>query len=714
MPKKKNLSRFMSFLLALCLSVSLLPGQAFAATADPSDHTTWPAPDSQYTAPGKNPMYIYLDYGDAAKTGIRAGHTCTPGATLDRDIVKATATTGGHVKYTCSDCGSWAQINVPALPVSVFTLNPAYQSVIDNGVEYNGKMHTVVHDIQSAYQRFVGSELTNNVNVTDAGTYSLRVTVDSDIYDNVVHMTGTQLTIHPKLVPWNAGLDNKVYDGTSALAGKTASYTDVTGKTVTVPMKAYLSTRSNGESHIDTAYPVTAPIAAGVYGIQTTITDKNYKWTTANGNANTMNTFLIIYPKADPIYVGDSAADVNLTTGSSSNVSAFNWVIDKNYADFDSSKPGTTVANVRVTRKSGAAFNADVTVPVTVKARSVLSVVDLNCSATLGTAFNKLHLPSTVTVTAEGGKTITGIPVTWDSAGYNANTPNQTIQGTINVASHPELSSTNLPKARVNITLTNNTVTAPTVSNYTKTYDGKATALPLPTLPDGIQSASVAYSGTSNAGTSYASVSFTMESGYEQISNVTATYTINKAAQTCPKPTLSSKTASSLTLNTVQNAEYSKDGKTWQASPVFSNLTAGTEYTLYQRLKATSDGNYEASSAASDKFTTEYNTATAPTINDYSKTYDGKSTALPLPSAPAGIKSMTVSYHGTSVSGNPYSSSRPPVNVGNYTATVSFVMESGYAQLPAKDVKYVIGKAAQTFPEPVLRYHHYADLGCGG
>ena len=94
---------------------------------------------------------------------------------------------------------------------------------------------------------------------------------------------------------------------------------------------------------------------------------------------------------------------------------------------------------------------------------------------------------------------------------------------------------------------------------------------------------------------------------------------------------------------------------------MFSNLTAGTEYTLYQRLKATSDGNYEASSAASDKFTTEYNTATAPTINDYSKTYDGKSTALPLPSAPAGIKSMTVSYHGTSVSGNPYSSSRPPL-----------------------------------------------------
>jgi len=205
MPKKKNLNRFMSFLLAFCMALSMLPGQALAVSAN-DDPTTWPAPDSKYTAPGKNPMYIFLDYSNTETTGIRAGHTCTPGATLERDIVKATATTAGYVKYTCSECGSWAQINVPALPVSVFTLNPAYQSVIDNGVEYNGQTHTVVHDIQPAYQRFVGSELTNNVNVTDAGTYSLRVTVDSDIYDNVVHMTGTQLTIHPTLVPWNAGL----------------------------------------------------------------------------------------------------------------------------------------------------------------------------------------------------------------------------------------------------------------------------------------------------------------------------------------------------------------------------------------------------------------------------------------------------------------------------------------------------------------------------
>ena len=712
MPKKKNLNRFMSFLLAFCMAVALLPAQALAVSAD-DDPSTWPAPDSQYTAPGKNPVYIYLDYSTGE--GIRGGHRCNPGATLNRDFVKATATTSGYAKYTCSDCGSWAQINVPALPASAFKLNPAYQSIIDNGVEYNGKTHTVGHDIASAYQRFAGSELTNNVNVVDAGSYTLQVTIDSDIYDHVVHQTGEILTIHPKLVPWNVQLENKVYDGTSLLAGKTASYTDVTGKTVNVPMKAYLSTRSNGESHIDTAYPVTSPVAAGVYCIQAEITDKNYKWSTAQGTANATNTYLVVYPKADAIYVGDAAGDVNLTTGNSSNVSAFNWVIDNTYSGFDSSRPGTTQLQLRVTRKSGASFDANVTVPVTVKARSVLSVESVSRSAALGTAFNKLNLPTTVSVTAEGGKTVNGVPVTWNSSGYNANTKNQTVTGTLNVSSIPELSNTNLPTARASITLSNNAATTPTINNYTKTYDGRSTALPLPTMPTGIQSASVTYSGTSNAGNSYSSstpptnagtytatISFTMASGYDQLSNMTASYTINKAPQTCAKPTLSNSTASSLTLNTVQDAEYSKDGTTWQASPTFSNLTAGQSYTLYQRLKATSDGNYEESPAASASFTTTQTTVQAPTVNNYTKTYDGKSTALPLPTMPTGIQSASVTYSGTSSNGSSYSNRTAPTNAGTYTATVSFTMADGYAPLSDVTASYTINKAPQTCAKPTL------------
>ena len=73
----------------------------------------------------------------------------------------------------------------------------------------------------------------------------------------------------------------------------------------------------------------------------------------------------------------------------------------------------------------------------------------------------------------------------------------------------------------------------------------------------------------------------------------------------------------------------------------------------------------------------------APAILDYTKTYDGKSTALPMPTLPDGIKSVAISYKGTTNSGRPYSSSSAPVNAGSYTATVSFVMEQGYPQLSA-------------------------------
>ena len=114
MRKTKNLSRVLSMILAFCLSVALLPAQALAATKN-DDPTTWPAPDSIYTAPDKNPVYLMVDFTDEDNGGVAASHYCASGASLTADIVKATATTGGHVKYICDTCGSWAQINVPAL-----------------------------------------------------------------------------------------------------------------------------------------------------------------------------------------------------------------------------------------------------------------------------------------------------------------------------------------------------------------------------------------------------------------------------------------------------------------------------------------------------------------------------------------------------------------------------------------------------------------------
>ena len=277
MQKKKaaRMPRIISWFLALSMAAGMLPVQAGAVKrSDPPE--TWPDPDSRYTAPGEEPVYLFLDYSDENDGGIRAHHTCLQGAQFISDIVPATATRGGHVKYTCDTCGGWAQIDVPALPLSAFTLDPAYQSVMDNGVEFSGQPYTVVYDVAPAYQRYVGKTLNNNVSVSEVGLYGIVIEVDSDIYDNVQHRTAEDLLVYAKAVPWTTEFESKIYDGKSLLTGKTASYTDVRGNTIQVPLSAYQVKAENGELEVDDTKPVSNPVAAGPYGISATITDKNY------------------------------------------------------------------------------------------------------------------------------------------------------------------------------------------------------------------------------------------------------------------------------------------------------------------------------------------------------------------------------------------------------------------------------------------------------
>ena len=64
---------------------------------------------------------------------------------------------------------------------------------------------------------------------------------------------------------------------------------------------------------------------------------------------------------------------------------------------------------------------------------------------------------------------------------------------------------------------------------------------------------------------------------------------VEKASQDAPNPpTAASKDYTSITLATVEGCEYKlgADGS-WQASPIFDGLTAGTEYTFYIRYKET-------------------------------------------------------------------------------------------------------------------------------
>ena len=85
------------------------------------------------------------------------------------------------------------------------------------------------------------------------------------------------------------------------------------------------------------------------------------------------------------------------------------------------------------------------------------------------------------------------------------------------------------------------------------------------------------------------------------------TFEITKSTPSAPAaPTKASATKNSITLNAVSGCEYSKDGANWQSGTEFTGLLPGTEYTFYQRVKATANTN--ASAASSAKFSTEADT----------------------------------------------------------------------------------------------------------
>ncbi|WP_246096589.1 S-layer homology domain-containing protein [Paenibacillus sinopodophylli] len=98
-----------------------------------------------------------------------------------------------------------------------------------------------------------------------------------------------------------------------------------------------------------------------------------------------------------------------------------------------------------------------------------------------------------------------------------------------------------------------------------------------------------------------AAISVTVTAGGTHATgSVTSTETTEVAKADGPAtpnaPTLSSKTTTSLTLQTVAGQEYSLDNGTWQDSPTFNSLMANTDYTVKTRVKATATR--EASAAS--------------------------------------------------------------------------------------------------------------------
>lgn len=126
---------------------------------------------------------------------------------------------------------------------------------------------------------------------------------------------------------------------------------------------------------------------------------------------------------------------------------------------------------------------------------------------------------------------------------------------------------------------------------------------------------------------------------YSFIARIKGTYLNSAATQiktdkstpaTPSAPTVSgTPTATSITLNTITEAEYSKDnGATWQGSPTFTGLTPNTEYTFIARIKATDDSYASSNSPVSAPIKTDKSTPAAPAAPTVSGTPTATSITL--------------------------------------------------------------------------------------
>jgi hypothetical protein len=103
-------------------------------------------------------------------------------------------------------------------------------------------------------------------------------------------------------------------------------------------------------------------------------------------------------------------------------------------------------------------------------------------------------------------------------------------------------------------------------------------------------------------------------------------------------PVVQSTTDTSITLQTVSEYEYMRDGGEWQDSTTFDGLTAGTDYVFFQRVKATATMQPSATSAGATIATKE---VLVGTVNFSSAAQSEKELTVTLSGSNA---SGTVSY----------------------------------------------------------------------
>lgn len=145
-----------------------------------------------------------------------------------------------------------------------------------------------------------------------------------------------------------------------------------------------------------------------------------------------------------------------------------------------------------------------------------------------------------------------------------------------------------------------------------------------------------------------------------------------KAAPPAPGvPELDTKTLNSVTLKANVAYEFSKDGIIWQTSNVFTGLTAGTAYTFYQRIAATSDTEESAASAKLD-ITTDAAPVVSAAISPERASYDLAS--------PADISTNITWNSASAVTGVEYNGADLETSKDYYTVSddTALIIRQGY------------------------------------
>jgi len=184
------------------------------------------------------------------------------------------------------------------------------------------------------------------------------------------------------------------------------------------------------------------------------------------------------------------------------------------------------------------------------------------------------------------------------------------------------------------------------------------------------------------------------------------TVTVNKGTQTAPAaPTMASRTATSITLNTIAGCEYRMNSGAWQASTTFSGLTPNTSY-LFEAYKIETATLLASPVSPTSSLTTNKATLTGTVAINGSTVFDETLTATPdLTSNPVITNLGTLTYQwkrgATNIGTNNPNYTLMQADIGNtITVTVTAANCDGNV---ASTATGTVTKATQTAPdEPTL------------